>query len=87
MNTKDCEKKVEALVESLWEEAQDNLGGDCDECKFFSCHDEHHPYGSTTATERLCECLVPDGKDCPVVEQVTAAMYNRVMVLVKKEAT
>jgi hypothetical protein len=86
MNQKDCEKKVDAIIEGIKYWAVDNDWGDCDECKFYSCHEEHHPYGSTTASERLCECTVPDDKDCPVVEQVTAALYNRVMLVKKEES-
>lgn len=84
MNKQDCEKKVEALIESMWDKAAGNEEGDCDECKYFNCWQEHHPYGSTTAAERLCECQVPNAKDCPVVEQLVAEMYQKVVYVEKK---
>lgn len=85
MNTKDCEKKVDALIERLWEDATENMDGDCDECKYNKRIEQRHPYGSTTATEAFNECLVPEAKDCPVVEQIAAELYNHVMVIIKKE--
>lgn len=86
MTSKEMEKKVAALIESLWEDAAGNPDGDCDECKHFSCHDEHHPYGMGTATERLCECTVPDAKDCPVVEEIIRALDAAVHAIIKEEA-
>ncbi len=77
MNTKDVDRKVEVLVEALHNVAIDNEGGDCDGCRF--SHRDKQPHGEWT-----CECLVPAPKDCPVVEQIAAALYNHVMVLVKK---
>lgn len=76
MNTKDCDKKVEAMVEALHNDAVDNLGGDCDACRF--SQRSKQPHG-----EWLCECLVPDAKDCPVVEQIVAGLYQHVMIVVK----
>lgn len=83
MNTKDVDKKVDAIIESLWNEASDNNDGDCDDCKYSECYTQHHPYGSTTAAETLCECRVEDYKDCPVVEQIVAALHYKVTTVVK----
>ena len=86
MNPKDCDKKVEAMIETLWNDAIDNEHGDCDECAFSQRMTQSHPLGATSVTETWGECQVPDAKDCPVVEQITAAMYNVVMTVTKKEA-
>lgn len=85
MNTKDKDRKVEGMVEALHYAAVDNEYGDCDECTHFHCWEEHHPYGEGTAAERLCECRVPDAKDCPVVEEIVSALYAHVHVVEKKE--
>ena len=76
MNTKDVDRKVEGMVEALHYAAVDNEDGDCDSCRF--SQRSKQPHGEWT-----CECLVPDAKDCPVVEQIVAALYNHVMVVVK----
>lgn len=80
-------QKVEALVERLWEDAMENPDGDCDECKFSSCATDYvpRPFGSGNVPMTTCECIVPDAKDCPVVEQIIAAAYQHVTVVAKKE--
>lgn len=82
MNAKDKDKKVKGMVEGIWNAAVDNEDGDCDECKYFSCVLENHgmPGGMY---ERLCECQVPDAKDCPVVEEIVSALYQYVVVVEK----
>lgn len=87
MNQKDCDGKVEGIVEGIMYWATDNVYGDCDECEHYHCWDERHPYGDGTATERLCECRVPEDRQCPVVEQVAAALYQRVNGVTKTEAS
>lgn len=77
MNTKDCDKKVEGTIETLWNDATDNEGGDCDACRF--SNRSKQPHG-----EWLSECLVPDPKDCPVVEQIVAALHERVTLVTKE---
>lgn len=37
----------------------------CDKCEFLSVSTQSHPYGSTTATETLAECLCNDDTKCP----------------------
>lgn len=37
----------------------------CDGCKFLSMQTQSHPYGSTTASETLAECLCDDDSKCP----------------------
>jgi hypothetical protein len=79
VNTKDVNRKVEGMVEALHYAAVDNEYGDCDACRF--SNRSKQPHG-----EWLCECAVPDPKDCPVVEQIVAALYNHVMTVVKGDA-
>ena len=76
MNTKDKDRKVEGMVEALHYGAVDNEDGDCDACRF--SQRSKQPHG-----EWLSECLVPDAKDCPVVEEIAEALYKKVMTLVK----
>lgn len=64
------ERKAESIIDDLYDWAIENQHGDCDDCEHNVCWDEHHPYGSTTAAERLCECRAKEAKDCPVVESV-----------------
>jgi hypothetical protein len=79
MNTKDKDRKVEDMIEVLWNDATDNVDGDCDECKFYQRMSQRHPYGSTTATEAWGECIVPEAKDCPVVEEIVAEMAAQLL--------
>ncbi len=86
MNQKNCDGQVESIIDSIMYWAVDNPYGDCDECEYNYCWDERHPYGDGHATERLCECQVPEQRLCPLVEQVTAALYDKVNATTKKEA-
>ena len=75
MTNTQLEKKAAALIEALWNDIS-NVDGECEECPHFACQRQHHPYGSTTAAETLCECTVGDAKDCPhVAELLRVAVY------------
>ena len=78
MTAPSSQTRTTALTERLWEEATDNLHGQCDDCRFNECWEEHHPYGMGTAAERLCECRVPEARQCPAVEQLLSDALNEV---------
>ncbi len=78
MNQKNCDRRVKSIIDSIMYWAVDNPYGDCDECKYNYCWNERHPYGDGHATEQLCECRVPEARQCPLVQQVAAALDNAV---------
>lgn len=56
-------------AEEIWEETFED-GSLCQTCEHLKCWDEHHPYGDTTASERLCDCKAPEAKFCPAVQNL-----------------
>ena len=69
-------KDLQALFEEAWEK-----GTKCDDCPHLRLQHEHHPYGSTTATETLYDCGLadrehPDLLECPYVREKVKEMED-----------
>lgn len=83
MNNKTPTTEAKKLLDQLFGVALENPFGDCDECKWYNCWSEHHPYGSTTAEERICVCQNNTVEDCPYVVAIIDEAQSQCHELVK----